>query len=288
MPAHFKDNSSWQTVLNIVIGIALGVAITVFLIFPAIRQSTKSSNNDALKTANDTISTKEQTISSLESKVEKLTGEMEDAQKKSDAAESKLTSYEKLLSAYEAYTRDDVDAAGSALESVSEDDLTDSAKTIYNDVNAKVNEKYLASMYQEGYSAYSKGDYQTAIEKLSKVVEIDETYQSGNSVYYLAQSYRRSDDTENAKIYYRKVLEQVPGTQRGSVAKAFLQSEGEDVTTTGSSSSRTLTSQNSQAQTSQNQSDQGQTDQNPADQSQTDQNQTGQGQENTDGQPQGQ
>ena len=91
---------------------------------------------------------------------------------------------------------------------------SDKAKTIYDDVNAKVNEKYLASMYQEGYSAYNKGNQTTAIEKLKKVVEMDESYQNGNAIYYLAQAYRRADDMEQAVIYYQKVLEQYPGTER--------------------------------------------------------------------------
>lgn len=226
MPAHFKDNSAWQTIVNIVIGIALGVAITIFLLLPNIKQQAKSDANEALKTANDTISTKEQSISSLENQVEDLEKQAEEAREESEAASSKLISYEQLLNAYAAYASDDIDAAGRALESVAEEDLTGSAKTIYEDVNGKVNEKYLASLYQEGYTAYTRGDYQTAIEKLGKVVELDETYQSGNSVYYLAQSYRREDDTENALIYYRKVVEQCPGTQRAGVAQSFINSNG--------------------------------------------------------------
>lgn len=226
MPAHFKDNSATQTIINIVIGIALGIAITVFLFLPNIKQQAKSDANESLKVANDTISTKEQTISSLENKVEDMTKEVEDAKAEAEGAESKLTSYEQLLNAYISYTGDDVDAAGTALGQVKAEDLSGNAKTIYDDVNAKVNEKFLALAYQEGYKAYTRGDYTTAIEKLGKVVEMDETYQDGNGVFYLAQSYRKVEDVQNALTYYQKLIEQCPGTERARVAQAFIDANG--------------------------------------------------------------
>lgn len=222
MPTNFKDNSALQTIINIVIGVALGIAITVFLLLPNIRQRSKSEANEALKSANDTISTKEQSIASLEKQVEDITKEMEETREASEAIETKMTSYEQLLNAYAAYTADDMETAGTALEKVVSEDLSGAAKSIYDDVNAKVNEKYLATLYQEGNTAYSRGDYETAIEKLGKVVETDETYQSGYAVYYLAQSYRRENNMEQAVIYYRKVLEQCPGTERARVAQAYV------------------------------------------------------------------
>lgn len=227
MPTHFKDNSAVQTILNIVIGVALGIAITMFLLLPNIRQQSKSENNEALKSANDTISTKEQSISSLEKKVEDLTKQAKDAEKTSKEAASKLTSYEQLLNAYSAFVGEDAEAAGAALEQVKVEDLSGRAKMIYDDVSAKANEKYLDALYQEGYGAYSKGDYDTAIEKLGKVVEMDEKYKDGYTVYYLAQSYRRQDNMEQAIIYYQKVLEQCPGTERARVAQTYVKETGQ-------------------------------------------------------------
>ena len=54
--------------------------------------------------------------------------------------------------------------------------------------------------------------WQEAIDKLSKVVEIEEDYQNGNAVYYLAQSYRRTEELEKAFAYYQIVVNTHPGT----------------------------------------------------------------------------
>ena len=226
MPAQFKDNSAWQTVLNIVIGVALGIAITMFLLLPNIRQQSKSEENEALKAANETISTKTKSIDALESQVEDLNNQVKEAQEASQAVESKFTSYEALIRAFAAFAADDMDTAGQALESVQTDGFGEDIMAAYHDVSAKVNEKYLASLYQEGYSAYSKGDYQTAAEKLAKVAEMDESYQDGNAIYYLAQSYRRLNNMQDALVYYQKVLEQHPGTERARVAKSYLDANG--------------------------------------------------------------
>ena len=185
-------------------------------------QQSKSEVNEALKTANDTISTKEQSISSLEKQVEDITQEMEETKQASEEIETKMTSYEQLLNAYASYAADDMEAAGTALENVKAEDLSGAAKSIYEDISAKVNEKYLATLYQEGNTAYNRGDYATAIEKLGKIVETDETYQNGYAVYYLAQSYRRENNMEQAVIYYQKVLEQCPGTERARVAQVYV------------------------------------------------------------------
>ncbi len=222
MPAHFKDNSAWTTIVNIVIGVVLGVAITMYLLLPNIRQQAKNDANTALKAANDTISTKEQEISALEDEVEKLTKKVEKAQDSSDETESKMASYEHLLNAYSCYANEDMNTAGSVIEQVNEADLSSSAKTMYADLKAKVNEKYIVAAYEEGYTAYSRGDYTTAADKLSSVVKMDETYEDGNAIYYLAQSYRRANNMQDAVNYYQKMVEKYPGTERARTSQTYL------------------------------------------------------------------
>lgn len=222
MPANFKDNSTWQTVVNIAIGVGLGVAIALFLLLPNIRQQAKGEANEARKEASDMISTKEQAISALEKQVEDYKKKAEKEQEASEGTQAKFHSYEQLLSAYASYAADDIEAAGAALAEADEQYLSGRAKEIYDEVSAKVNERYLATMYQEGYRAYQTGDYPLAIEKLLKVAEADEQYQNGNAAYYLAQSYRREENVAQALVYYNVVLEHYPGTERAKVAQAFV------------------------------------------------------------------
>ena len=80
----------------------------------------------------------------------------------------------------------------------------------------------MAALYKEGYDAYSGKKYDDAVSALSKVVEMDETYENGNALYYPAQAYRKNEDMENAKIYYQKVVELYPNTERAANSQNYL------------------------------------------------------------------
>ena len=72
---------------------------------------------------------------------------------------------------------------------------------------------------------YKRQEFTQAIEDYLKVIELDETYDNGNALYYLAQSYRRNDDMDNAKTYYQKIADLYPGTERAANAQRYLNTE---------------------------------------------------------------
>ena len=212
-PKYLKDNSAVGTIINMVIGIA----ITCFLVVPGVRRTVMNNTKAEVLDANNTISSKNQTITSLQSQVDDLTSQITDAKNSEEESANKLESYDKLLTAYETYTTGDIEKAGDALSSVNVDDLSADAKSIYDTINAQVNAEYMAALYKEGYDAYSGKKYDDAVSALSKVVEMD-----GNALYYLAQAYRKNEDMENAKIYYQKVVELYPNTERAANSQNYL------------------------------------------------------------------
>lgn len=224
-PRYLKDNSLVGTVINLVIGIAIGAAITCFLIVPGVKRTVQNEAKGEVLEANNTIATKNQNISALEAQIEELSGQITEAKGQEESNASRINSYEQLLQAYIAYTEEDIETAGTALGNVNEEYLSESAKRIYDTINTEVNAEYIAAMYQEGVAAYNAQEYETAISNLEKVVELDETYENGYALYYLAQSYRRAEDLENAQIYYQKVVDLYPGTERAATAQNYLDNE---------------------------------------------------------------
>lgn len=224
-PKYIKETSSVGTVINMVIGIAIGVAITWFLIVPGVKRQVLNEAKAEVLEANNTISSKNQNISSLEQQVADLTDEISAARGGEEDAKSRISSYEQLLQAYAAYSGGDIEAAGTALGNVNEKYLNKDSKILYDAVNAQINAEYLAALYKEGYAAYQAQDFEEAISKLEKVVELDETAENGYAIYYLAQAYRRNNDLETAKTYYRKIVELYPGTERAANAQNYLEIE---------------------------------------------------------------
>lgn len=223
-PATFKDNSVWTTILNIVIGAAIGVLVTWFLIVPSMKQGAVSDANLAVREANDTISTKNQTIKTLEGQIEALEGQVEELSKLEDHSPEVAAMYEQLLTAYQSYLARDYTAAGTVLEQLDEASLTGSkAKEIYDIMSEPVNEQNIATMYTEGAAAYNARNFEEAVQKLQPVVDSEEGYEDGYAMYYLAHSYRELGDKENALRYYQRFAELKPGTKRAAASQNYIQ-----------------------------------------------------------------
>ncbi len=223
MPKRFKESSLGSTLLCIVIGLVIGVAATAFLVVPNVRRNAQSEANKQLLEANDTIATYSQTVMDLEDEIAALQEELETAENNSEAVHLEVTSYEQLLSAYVAYASDDIITAGSELAEVDVSYLSQNAADIYNEINTVLNEQYLETLYNEGYSAYNSSDMETAIENLQAVVDQDEDYNDGMAAYYLAQAYRRNDDLESAIPYYQYIVDNYPGTKRAQTAANYIE-----------------------------------------------------------------
>ena len=255
-PKYLKDNSTFGTIINIVIGLAIGVAITCFLVVPGVRRQVQDTAKTEVLEANNSVSSKNQTISTLEAKIEDLTAKVTEAEDGAKDSESRISTYDQLLQAYVTYKDGDVEAAGNALANVNEEYLSDSAKQTYNTINAQVNAEYIATMYKQGYSAYQSQKFGDAITSLEKVIEMDESYQNGNALYYLAQAYRKNNDLETAKKYYQKVVDLYPGTERAANSQSYLDTDDTQQTRTQQEQSQQEQSQQEQSQETQPQQEQ--------------------------------
>lgn len=218
-PTNLRDNSGWMMILNILVGLVIGVTATYFLIVPSIRQTVQKDANTAVSDANDTIATKNQAIKELEGQVSRLTKNVDSAKEDKEKTQTQISSYQKLLKAYRAYQQGGLDEAKEALAQVDEKRLDSEAKQVYDSIQTDLNAKYLETAYTDGYNAYMSRSYQQAAELLQKVVDVDDTYHSGDAIYYLAQSYRIIEDYEKAAELYQKVIDEYAGSYKANNAK---------------------------------------------------------------------
>lgn len=219
-PVGVKDNSGFHAILNVVIGLVIGVAVMGLLIMPALQSKKSGELNKAVAEYSDQVDAKSATLDSLKQENESLKQQAEEATKAASDAADKVSSYEELLKAYASYSAGDSAAALQELEAINQDTLSDDAKTLYSSVFSEVGVTAVNDLYKTGYAAYEKGDYDTAIADLGKCYELDNT--QGDALYFLARSYHKSGDTENAKIYYQKVIEEFPHTRKATDAEGLM------------------------------------------------------------------
>lgn len=219
-PVGVKDNSGFHAILNVVIGLVIGVAVMGLLIMPALQSKKSGELNKAIAEYSDQVDAKSATLDSLKQENESLKQQAEEATKAASDAADKVSSYEELLKAYASYSTGDSAAALQELEAINQDTLSDDAKTLYSSIFSEVGVTAVNDLYKTGYAAYEKGDYDTAIADLGKCYELDNT--QGDALYFLARSYHKSGDTENAKIYYQKVIEEFPNTRKATDAEGLM------------------------------------------------------------------
>ena len=219
-PVGVKDNSGFHAILTVVIGLVIGVAVMGLLIMPALQSKKSGELNKAVAEYSDQVDAKSATLDSLKQENESLKQQAEEATKAASDAADKVSSYEELLKAYASYSAGDSAAALQELEAINQDTLSDDAKTLYSSVFSEVGVTAVNDLYKTGYAAYEKGDYDTAIADLGKCYELDNT--QGDALYFLARSYHKSGDTENAKIYYQKVIEEFPNTRKATDAEGLM------------------------------------------------------------------
>ena len=106
------------------------------------------------------------------------------------------------------------------LQDVTERNASEAARKLYQQLLQDTGTDLAANYYDTGYKAYRSGDYETAIENLTKAVSYDET--NSEALYALANSYRDNGNKRQAKETYQKVIELFPNTEKATQSQRAL------------------------------------------------------------------
>ncbi|MFR2279471.1 MAG: tetratricopeptide repeat protein [Lachnospiraceae bacterium] len=228
-PVGKKEIVVFQTLLNIIIGVVIGVGVAWYLVVPARVQHAQSQVNEQLKSVSEQLDAK--TV-----QVDELTQQINDLTKEKDSLSSSLNEAQGVNVAVEANT-DLIEAAlmymnktadeqtiAEELELIDQDyldsDATESFKTLYQTILEAVGPVVAKGYYNTGYEAFRTEEYDTAIENLEKAFKYDAT--NGEALYNLAQSYNRSGDTDKAVETYKKVIELFPNTEKARKSENYI------------------------------------------------------------------
>ncbi len=221
-PLNVKEPKSGgvSTLVNIGIGLAIGLAAACFLVVPAVRTEV---NNEAQKTITEISNVsdaKTVRMQELEKEIQDLTREREGLSQELQGyvgEEGTLQVIDSLLSAAAIYLETQDEAATAAsLEAIQQavnlEEVSEGFRGLYQALLAAIGPNLSVSYFTEGNESFRTEDFTAAIESFSKAVYYDAT--NAEAWYYLARSYQRNEDYENAIASYDKVIELFPGTQR--------------------------------------------------------------------------
>lgn len=231
-PVNMKESKGAATLLNVGIGVIIGVAIACFLILPGQIQSAKADINKELRAVSEQSDAKTATIDELEQKVQKLTDEsagLAEELASYQGTDGTLKVTDGLMMAVGAYLKnpDDIQAIAVYLEALDEgdadkdaEDKTEAFTALYDDFIELIGERLVEYYYNTGYASYRADDYEAAIPNLARAYQYDRA--NGDALYHLANSYRRSGDTDKAKELYAEVIDYFPDTEIANRSETYL------------------------------------------------------------------
>ncbi len=210
LPPSYKENTGWQSVLNILVGLVLGAMVIFFLVMPASTEAMNGKHNRELREQLEQLNQR-----NIE--IDQLNGQLEDARGAQESAEASLAAlvsdnggvlsqYQNLVKILQAYRDEDMRTA--ALLYVT----TDMAVLEDGVLNATV-EWIHGDMAQNGYEILMvMGD--EAMNRREGAVQAIDLYQKSlqirsdnpEVIYKLGMAYKASGDEDTANRFFGDVI----------------------------------------------------------------------------------
>lgn len=234
-PLNYSEKKNIQSIWNLVIGIIVGVAVVWFLILPAKIQNEKAIINDELRKVSEQLDVKTATIKELESQVRELESQKNGLQGQLEGfvgSGGTLDDVNNLLQAVKIYieTPNESVKVGEYLEKINQESITEESSesftSLYSLLLQEVGSDIGAKYYEDGMKKYQDGDFEAAIEALTKAVAYDGNNQ--DAYFNLGNSYRKLEKNEEAIEVYQKIIELFPSTSIANRAQSYVNELSEE------------------------------------------------------------
>lgn len=241
VPTGLKENSGLHTLVNIVIGLAVGIAFMWLLVLPAVTTSRQKETNQQTAQFSDQIAEQDAQISALQKELEEYRSTSEESENAKATAESTQESYEAVINVYQHFNAGDMsdNAMLEEMLKINPDSLGTLGRDRYEEIRDSLYPRVCQKLYNTSRENYEVANYESAISNLEQVMQMDEGYQDGQAMLLLAQSYEKSGEQDKANLRYQQILEDHKDTEAAKDAQKALdaqKTDGEDAEDGGDSS----------------------------------------------------
>ena len=230
-PINKKESKATSILLNIGIGVLIGVAITYFLVLPAKIYNTNEAANEKIAVVSDEKDKKTAELDALMLEYNKLEAENKDlklAAESGNGSEGTSNASDALMKAVHGYMEnpEDISAIATALEELETPEgeqpekRSDAFETLYNKLMNLVAPQLASYYYELGTGSYKEEDYDAAIPNLTRAFQYDRT--NDEVLFSLANSYRKIGNDNKAKEMYAEVMDFFPDTERAAKSEIYI------------------------------------------------------------------
>ncbi len=223
MPPTYKENTGWQSVLNILAGLVLGAAVIFFLVMPASRETLGQTHNVEIRKYLEQINSLNLTIDSMKQEVEDARQAKADAENSLNLVVNDnngiLSQYQRLVQILDAYQNEDMNTAARIYVETDFSVLTDGVlDSTVSWLRQDMADKAYVLLAQMGdAAAATAGGAAQAIDLYQKSL----TLKGDNPevIYKLGMVYQGQEDTASANQYFGDVIMNYPDSEYAALAK---------------------------------------------------------------------
>lgn len=222
IPPSYKENTGIQTVLNLIVGLLIGVLVISFLIIPANNRILGTKHNREMLAYSEALNQK-----NLE--IDELNRSLEGAKSSQSQAENSLavlvndnggvlSQYQRLARILDAYRSDDPAAAAQLYVELDRSALHDGVLDgIIDQIQADMETQGYQVLQGLGETAAAAGNTAKAITHYQQSLAIKAD--NPQVLYQLGMMYKRQEDSDTANEYFGEVIMDYPDSQYADLAK---------------------------------------------------------------------
>lgn len=209
LPPTYKENTGWQSIINIGIGLVLGILVVIFLVMPARIRSLNYDHNQEMRSYADKLYLANQEVDKLTKEAEQYRQEKEQTENSLNGligdSDSTLVQYQTLAEILQAYRHDDFQTAVRLYIDMDQSKITDeNMVNILAEVQADMNANAPAVLETMAVQATEAGDYDLALHYYEKYMEIND--RNPQIIFNMAMIYKTKGDEETADQLFGQVI----------------------------------------------------------------------------------
>ncbi|MBR4209362.1 MAG: hypothetical protein IKQ96_03980 [Lachnospiraceae bacterium] len=221
----------WLTVVNLLVGILIGLACFYFMVLPAQLSGVSASYNRKLVEINQSHDAQDAQVEALTGRVANLEEQLKSTTDtwgyESRTSQAAIARYQALLDVLAALDSNVPEVYLSGVTALQEMDLSDVTEETYLSVHAaaqaRVQGEIAGKLLEWGKVSLASGDYEAALTYLMQSLQYNSA--SPETIYYVGQTYKMSGNSTDAIIWFTRVVNDYPEDPFAEMARVARDGE---------------------------------------------------------------
>ncbi|MBQ7797294.1 MAG: hypothetical protein IJ374_12150 [Lachnospiraceae bacterium] len=222
LPPTYKENTGWQSIINIAIGLALGVVVVLFMILPARDRSLNYQHNQEMRIYADKLNLANQEADRLRAEAEQFEEERAKAEEDLESligdSGSTLSQYQTMVEILQAYRKEDFPAAVKLYIDMDKAKITDeNMVNILTEIETDMAANAPAVLETLAAESNAAGDYDMALKYYEEYMEFDD--RNPQIIFNMAMIYKNKGDEETSDQLFGQVIMNFEDAELAAKAK---------------------------------------------------------------------